>query len=56
MLIRAAIVALALLATGCSANHELINCEGTPIALNPNDWHPSQDEMNQIVHSIEAPQ
>ena len=54
MLMRALIVALALFTSGCSASHDLVNCEGTPIALNPDDWHPSQDEMNQVVHAIEA--
>ena len=54
MLMRALIVALALLASGCSASHDLVNCEGTPIALNPDDWHPSHDEMARVVHAIEA--
>lgn len=55
MLMRALIVALALLVGGCSASHDLVNCEGPPMALNPDDWHPSQAEMARVVHAIEVP-
>lgn len=42
---RVAIVALALLASGCAETHKLAACHGPLVALNPSHWQPTAADM-----------
>lgn len=49
-------LALALLASGCAAQHELATCCAGPLVpLNPSHWQPTPEELTAMAKATEPP-